>query len=1094
MIAFDNTTETSWHTNLQRQFKTCGCDTEVKVEETKFKNYRRGDVLNSNRDVLELQHSPISKQEIENRIQDYSLKGHPNIYWLIDGTNFSVIERSDNRFLISLSYPWLHLSNLFCTCEFIFAYCNMDTKEFIVKFDPRSVRNGMVYVLESYQYLLEDFIYYFTNDYIILSEIPTPYRSCRLFLQQKPAGSGKTFGMVDRILNPSEHPKFNHYDTFIILTKPHSAKDVVRREFEEQLEKNKMKYDSGEENKAFWFLVQIANKQKLIILATGDSFMYRLGEKHNEYLDMFEGICKMIETKGPTKLGERGYVYFKGHSFNLNAQTLIICDEATKFDCHYADALGQIMFFCMADAYIIGDKLQSIEFDKNMLTYLIDTDDPFPHVEKIVEKDNVIRRFGRNLVNFLNTIIGSDTYEKYKLPMPISCDDENIQRDHEGEIEIMFLDMKSNIEQDKLHSAVRNILYKLDFEIESLYLLPHDILCVFPFVSNNPFGDFLRDRIDDFWISKLEDDIYRKHMLKSPYKNKALKFFTYFDEVKESKKNIREKYHNRGQQYEWLAFFHRSEEGKPVKTSESDQATRMVSIHAAQGDGRRLVFTFQLSECALKRFSNGKKNLIYDSLLNVSCSRAKTKQIVVLQEGENDDVISKFKPFLTSEQLCNIQPKLNLSSTFYISDPLFESYGKTIDKEWIPSFFDFDNKCFDYKSDIIEYEHHLIRNCTFHLTFTLCIYLSELSKTIEFPQIYTVLCKIYNLPIQQVDISEYYRILQFDDISCIPLIRYKRKHETCDAIFDICSNVKGGILKRIVRKDKTINMKEINPLECVSLWYMIQIFLNKKYSLLKMNTLVDIYSYYSFRYHSNMTTHYNYIEKASNVFNKILKNLPMDGRWNFNHTISLGKRDATYPDGGFKCILKIPFMYTTDSSCTALHIMPNITSLRIDEMATLVSYSGLFISQPFQDNTQKNKISGKNKDRFDGKEIKIYISSIEGTDENNNLQVFEWTRLEPYRHEIINVLSDWIFQKFFAQHDNIMDFVKYYKNKAQSQYEIECKTNNREPVKYVDNMLDRYCDDFEENKNNLSEYQADFKKKLDRKLNGIVKSFKESLI
>ena len=102
----------------------------------------------------------------------------------------------------------------------------------------------------------------------------------------------------------------------------------------------------------------------------------------------------------------------------------------------------------------------------------------------------------------------------------------------------MFLDMKSNNEEEKLHSSVEKILSKMDNEIESLCLLPNDILFVFPFVSNNPFGDFLRDSIDDFWIKKLNDPLYRNLMLNSPYKNKASKFFEMFDSVKKKKKKL----------------------------------------------------------------------------------------------------------------------------------------------------------------------------------------------------------------------------------------------------------------------------------------------------------------------------------------------------------------------------------------------------------------------------------------------------------------------------------------------------------------------------------------------------------------------------
>lgn len=1082
-----NNNQNTWHTMLQSKFKTHGCEVEVTVLDTIFKKCRRGDIINSNRDVLELQHSPISKQEVENRIQDYLLKGHPNIYWLIDGTNFTVIQRFDDRFLISLTSPWSHLSNLFHMCEFIFAHCKLDEKEFVFKFDPRSVRNGMVYVLKAYE--LEYFMQLFTNNNIEVAESIEPYRTCSLIVQQKPVGAGKTYGMVERIINPQKHPKFNHYENFFILLKPHSAKDVVRRELEEQLDSNNISYESGEENKGFWFTIEVEGKQKLIILATGDSFIYRIGDKHNQYLDMFKGICKMIETKGPSKLGEKGSLDFKGCTTKIDAKTLIICDEATKFDCHYAYALGQIMFWCMSDCYIIGDILQSIEMENNMLRYLIDTEDPIPHAQKHLEKCNVIRRFGPKLVEFLNTIVGLETYEKYGLPIPISCDDKTIQRDHQGDIEIMFANMRCDTEQNDFD--IDQIIHKIEVEIHELYLLPNDILMVFPFVSNNPFGNHLRDRIDEFWISKLEDVNYRQHMLKSPYKHKASKFFEEFDTVKDRNRMIKDKYENIGQQYDWLAYFHRSEENKPVKTSDSDKATRMVSIHAAQGDGRRLVLTFQLSEFALKRFSNGRKNLIYDSLLNVSCSRAKTKQIIILQAGETDDIICRFKSFMTSEQLSNIVPKFILSNSFHIKEPIFDTHSNIADKEWILSTFNID-KCSNNKNEIIEFEHYLIRNATYHFVFTLCIHFKELNRSNC--QIHTILCKIYELPIKQVNVSEYYKILSnpYDDLSCIPLIRYNGKHTICDDIFKLCNDIKSRILRLFVQKEKNINFKDINPLEYVLMWYMIEIFSSKRYSLLKMDTVVDIYSFYKIKYNHELAKHYNYIDKAQDVFNSIIKNLPTNGNWNFNHTISLGQPKGEYPEGGFKCRMKLPFVYTSDTSCIVIHIIPNVTSLRLDKITTIVSYTGLLLSQPYQDNSD-NKISGKNKDRFKGKYIKIYMPSIEDSDENKEITMFEWNNITTHRHKLINVLSTWIFERCFSQHDNIIDFVKFYGYKSADEYENQCKKYHKNPVKYVHDMLKWYCEEYEYKTDNISKFQDTFKKRLDKKLTNTIECFKKSL-
>jgi ATP-dependent exoDNAse (exonuclease V) beta subunit len=44
------------------------------------------------------------------------------------------------------------------------------------------------------------------------------------------------------------------------------------------------------------------------------------------------------------------------------------------------------------------------------------------------------------------------------------------------------------------------------------------------------------------------------------------------------------------------AIFHKSEEGSSIQLSESEEATRLVSIHTSKGDGRNVVFVIGLTE------------------------------------------------------------------------------------------------------------------------------------------------------------------------------------------------------------------------------------------------------------------------------------------------------------------------------------------------------------------------------------------------------------------------------------------------------------------------------------------------------------------
>jgi ATP-dependent exoDNAse (exonuclease V) beta subunit len=58
------------------------------------------------------------------------------------------------------------------------------------------------------------------------------------------------------------------------------------------------------------------------------------------------------------------------------------------------------------------------------------------------------------------------------------------------------------------------------------------------------------------------------------------------------------------------AIFHKSEEGNSINLADSENSTRIVSIHTSKGDGRNVVFVIGLDEGSLLKFSNEKNNLV----------------------------------------------------------------------------------------------------------------------------------------------------------------------------------------------------------------------------------------------------------------------------------------------------------------------------------------------------------------------------------------------------------------------------------------------------------------------------------------------------
>ena len=84
-------------------------------------------------------------------------------------------------------------------------------------------------------------------------------------------------------------------------------------------------------------------------------------------------------------------------------------------------------------------------------------------------------------------------------------------------------------------------------------------------------------------------------------------------------------------------YLHKSDEGKSINLKESENASRILSIHASKGNGCEVVFVLGITEETLTLFSKKKCNLVYDSLLHVAITRQK-KSIYIGIEKNNDEI------------------------------------------------------------------------------------------------------------------------------------------------------------------------------------------------------------------------------------------------------------------------------------------------------------------------------------------------------------------------------------------------------------------------------------------------------------------------
>jgi superfamily I DNA/RNA helicase len=257
------------------------------------------------------------------------------------------------------------------------------------------------------------------------------------------------------------------------------------------------------------------------------------------------------------------------------------------------------------DTYVIGDKLQSIWGEHNIHTFLETNDLPTITIQRNTGINHVMRFHNNHFMDFVNNIID---FKKYNLP-PIEkiCDNNKCKYSHENEItpytifesEKIFAD---EVDENKVNRVIEQIIIYMENEITKYNYLPNNFMFIFPILSKNFLANRLESRLQDFWIKKFENKQYQENVLmKNNYWNNKINTNKYYKYV----------------------YLHKSDEGKSINLKESENATRILSIHASKGNGCEVVFLLGTSERSLKLFSHDFGNLVYDSLLHVALTRQK---------------------------------------------------------------------------------------------------------------------------------------------------------------------------------------------------------------------------------------------------------------------------------------------------------------------------------------------------------------------------------------------------------------------------------------------------------------------------------------
>lgn len=1055
---------TEWHCEWQSNFAT----TEKffpKLNDNQIKDRKADVYIKDHNIVVEFQHSKIDSDEVYNRKKDYELNNQRTI-WIIDGNNTINVKNLDycNRFFLEfVSDTWKYKS--FMCYEYIF----IDINELIYKVYPANVKSDMIDV--ELPIAKTDFIQQLNTNSVIINKIDIPLQ-CNLYVKQQGAGNGKTFGLIQML----ESKEFEHYKYFIIVTKQHSAKYVIYKEFKDQIKEGYLKYltidDERDENKKYkiTYTNKKVNSQCQLVVGTIDSLMYTLGNKNNTELNKFEGLVNSI-IDGYIEKNNIKTINYNGININLNKEVCLICDETQDLTKDYSKAIIHIMRNKYIDAYIVGDKLQSLVNSDNAFTYLMDNN--FPYInKKSCESVNICRRFNNSeLIQFVNSIV---PFNKYSLPC---ISPYRVEQDNNGVINIfvgqnIYADEK---DENKINIEVEKIMNYYDKEVIDNNYKPNDFLFITPFTNKNPLVNAIEIAISMYWNKKYNNNTFERY-----------------------------------------AVFHKSEEGTSINLSESEEATRIVSIHTSKGDGRNIVFVIGLDEQSLIKFSNESNNLIYDSLIHVAFTRMKKKLYIRVVEN-NDDICQRIMKYTCENNLdIKIKPNLLISNKIKYQD--ITDYVKT-NEDFETLKDNIINNCTNLQFNredklIIDMGHHTIRYSSMIIYLYIKILRNEdvvkdddVKKQIKAKFIEVKDYKIY----QTTSWQEYNDYLKKKDIALLKLSNNGREYNRYFNIIYNCMICIKNKIKGIF--DNEINM--LCPLESVILYYMIQICKNGIYSDISINELynvVDIY-YKSFnnniKGHDNcickeyfkleqkesnnnviqltkyLLNHYERINNMGNVYEKFLNNYPKVN-WLIDHYVELKGND-----NDLQIKRKFQLIGYDNENVFIVYVKPQLNNLNYNQ--TLIdsifdTYLLNNIKEPNEDIHESKKYNKLLKDceRFKNKDIKTIIFTL---DQDNYISI-EWKHddenlINKYRNIIVEKIKNKLIKKYVIESKYIYYFYKYSRDKIIKK--------NLTPDKTIKNIINEFKND--KNKDKVPDFIFRFLYKIENKIEDVRnKKEKEDII
>lgn len=1049
----DGTHMTEWHLEWQSNFPII--ERPFEKLEGQIKERRADILLPEFNNVIEIQHSKMDSEEVMNRINDYKIHNHC-VKWILDAQgSVDVKIYGERRILHFNTNTWLYEN--FKVCDTVY----YDINGFIYKVNPSLVKQGQIDVLEPK--LKSEFIEALKANNDIWDEPDPP--QCYLHVKQQGAGSGKTYGMMQLI---NSDPEISNYKYIAFLTKQHSAVAVMYKEFKEQYDDGKLtnikdltilkdpkKYIVKYKN-------TLTNVDVHAIFGTVDSFTYALADPAKNSRDTFTGIIEAIKD-GVVKTSKSGSMTYAGINPILNKEMLIMIDETQDLTELYGEAFLQIVKSKYTNLCVVGDRLQSLCYKDNSLTFLHTAEMAGLRVIK-ANASNTVRRFSDPiLISFVNSII---PFKKYGLPDMTPHQIVESTNDCLTVFSAKTVYANASAESQEVTDAITDIMSYYMKEVDKYGRVPEDFLIVTGTTSKNPIMESLQLALNMYWKKKMEDEIYITNV-----KDKH----DYWKNIDTSS-------------YIRYAVFHKSQEGTSINTAESEHATRMVSIHSSKGDGRKVVFVIGVSQSTLRLFSQDSNNLIYDSLLHVAVTRQKERLYFRL-EPNGDDIHHKIMksgvtltntPSNTEFNFLKKKIKHAHLSRDICSFSYDDVYANIIIRNPPPKI--------PYESEsklLIDMGDHNIRYASIYMNVWVhaCNYTMSLKDNKK--QFFAILKGVTEAKIETVNNwKDYLKFLQKNTnppkgekkIIYIPIIQYPSDKVSLD--YDKYFKIILSIIQSIIKKLDSLGKKNLDyfcPIESIVLYYMIECTQNGKYQAITIDNLYNIVDIYSTvftpsaghencncnthfsqnkknlteveeKYKEYLCNHYDRLEDITRLldsFNTKYTNIS----WLYSHQVDLRGGRGEAENNDFKVYNRYPMIGYDDKNVFIINIKPQLTELNYNEFL-IDSILDTFIIM----NTHK---SIDTPEKFKNKEVLSCVLSMNKED----IYTINWTAaIKENADYIKTLLSNILTKRFGNMHSQYYNAFKNIieESEEQSPSHIIEVCNNK--CRNVDNFAPEYIE------------------------------------